>query len=196
MRRLLHFALIMCVATFSYAGEDAGWRHRGDEQKTLKLFDAHGNPVGPVVSYGAENGVMLPINGALVFLPVQRISRVDAVTATQQFSSTQLQWAANSGVFYSTSNCSGQAFVGVLNVEDGNDAAPTRPLVLVRVGSNVSLYIATNTHSQTQSMSSFFFPFPGNATCQPMATQPIIGWNAESTFDLTGHYPEPLRMGF
>lgn len=191
MRRSLLAVLLLAFAATCYAGADNA--DDADDSPVLALFDGNGTRIGPVVSYGFADGVVLTINGAALFVPVTRVQRPGVAPNPMNFSSTQLQWREANGVYYGAANCAGQSYIGAIDAFY-NVYAPTRPSIPVRAGGNVTLYIAADTVSASTPVASFFATVLNR--CESFAASPVEVWPSASTFDLTGHYPEPLSAHY
>jgi hypothetical protein len=161
--------------------DDEDSLHHNSDRPVPKLFDANGKYVGNVVYFGepefGDPGVILNIHGALVYASIKR--PLD--------SPTQLQWHGF-GPSYSGPNCSGTVFVQYAR-------GPFRPAAIVRSGATATLYVASGTLQQMVTVQSTVTGPP--ETCWSESSSYVIpAWTVESTFDLTQHYPEPLRVGF
>ncbi|ALE59037.1 hypothetical protein P0D87_12415 [Paraburkholderia sp. RL17-368-BIF-A] len=200
MRQSLLGPLLLTVAIASYGGSDATSRtgpRESNDDRALTLYDSRGARVGQIASYGFVDGVVLAINGARVFVPVERV-RTSAVPddfsgLSVRYSASQLVWGSASGLYFAESNCAGASYISVY---DGlyNFYAPTRPSIPVRSGSIVTLYVTSDGASASVSVASFFSTLFNR--CESFQPQSIDAWKSESTFDLTGHHPEPLDAHF
>jgi hypothetical protein len=163
--------------------EEDSARHDRD-RPVAKLIDANGKLVGKLVyfdAYGAltEGGVVLSIQGALVYAGIHRITTLFVESASQ------LQW---SGVHpqFSGPNCSGTVYIP-------SATGPLRPTAIVRNGATATLYVASGAPTQMVTVRSE----DASLGCSPYdSPSQSSAWTVESTFDLTQHYPEPLRVGF
>ncbi|MEI6003471.1 hypothetical protein H3V53_42340, partial [Paraburkholderia bengalensis] len=151
----------------------------------------------PIVSYGFLDGVTLTINGAVVFVPVARAQSAgppsDISSPSVQYSASQLVWWSASGVYFAASDCAGGGYLSIFDALY-NFYAPSRPSIPVRAGANVTLYIAADSASAHTSVSSFFST--ALSRCESFQPDSIELWKSESTFDLTGRYPEPLSAHY
>ncbi|WP_233839015.1 hypothetical protein [Paraburkholderia sp. ZP32-5] len=200
MRRSFLAGLLLSVAATSYGGGNQAphndSRERNDDP-VLALYDSNGTRVGPIVSYGYQDGVVLTIDHTPVFVPVVRAQVTgppnDITQQNIEYSASQLVWMGAPGVYFDASNCAGTSYLGV---SDGfyNIYAPVRPSIPVRAGANVTLYIAADSASASTPVSSFFATVLNS--CQSFQPDSIELWKSGSTFDLTGHYPEPLSAHY
>lgn len=200
MRQSLLAGLLFFVLVTAYGGGEPAPRPGEDERHrdpVLMLYDSHGARIGPIVSYGFQDGVMLTLNGAVVFAAVARAQSADGSTGTfppsVRYSASQLTWLTASGVYFASSDCTG---AGYFRVSDAvvNLYAPTRPSIAVRAGQKVTLYIASDTTTSSTAVSSFFATVLNR--CLSFPPESIDLWKTESTFDLTDHYPEPLSAHY
>lgn len=82
-----------------------------------------------------------------------------------------------------------------------SDFGPLRPAAIVRKGPKATLYVASSGPKQTLTL-----PSRGGYTAGAVYGNPDVdcseyglevpAWKVGNTFDLTQHYPEPLRIGF
>jgi hypothetical protein len=173
MRKSLIAALfVLSGTTFAYADTTA---------TGLKVFDAQGNMVGPLVSRQNQDGVQLTVNGTVIFAGVTRVSTNNG----SQFSASQWQWANTGFVVYPAPNCSGDPVITYA-------MAPVRPTMLVRTGADVTAYIAKDAYSTSMAVASMR---QTDGQCVSF-THPLDGWTPESTYPLTQHYPEPLTIHY
>jgi len=64
----------------------------------------------------------------------------------------------------------------------------------ITVRKNGTVYIASDSFSGPVAVASAR-QNPNLSQCQAFS-YPQVGWTPEATYDLTGHYPEPLRLGY
>ncbi|SAL75375.1 hypothetical protein AWB67_04749 [Caballeronia terrestris] len=156
------------------------WRERAP---TPKLFDARGTVVGDIAlgrTSSDDGGVVLDIDGVLVYVGFERISLDGGFTR----SATQMRWSG-SEPFYGGANCTGTAYIWYIN-------SPLRPVSIMRQGSQVTLLIAVEGREEHRTLVSN----SEGGTCIGNYAVPNDVWRVERTFDLTSKYPEPLRVGF
>jgi hypothetical protein len=200
MRQSFLAGLFFSVAVTSYGGDDlasrTGLRDRNNAP-VLALYDSNGALVGPIVSYGFQDGVMLTIDREVVFVPVVRAQAVgppsDISNQSIEYSASQLVWMSAPGVYFGASNCVGASYMSVSDAFY-NIYAPVRPSIPVRAGANVTLYVASDNSSTSTAVASFFATVLNS--CQSFQPDSIELWKSERTFDLTGHYPEPLSAHY
>ncbi|MFL9962890.1 hypothetical protein PQR02_17700 [Paraburkholderia sediminicola] len=191
MRKSLVAALLgLGVTSLSYGGDGdrSGSREHGEhgEHRVLKVFDARGKTVGPLVSVSnppRTAGVVLDINGATILVPIQRASNSGG-----QIFASQYEWAGDfNPAKYPTSDCSGVPVIDDL-------FAKLRPASVIKQGADAAVYVAADTYSTNITVKSSLVdghclsssPFPLN----------VPGWQAESTYSLTQNYPEPLTIHY
>ncbi|SAL75332.1 hypothetical protein AWB67_04743 [Caballeronia terrestris] len=181
------------------ADEEDSARHDSD-RPVAKLLDANGRVVGKLVyfDYGgyitpyerlAQGGVILNIQGVLAYASVVRSNPADE-------SVRALKWYGNPG-YFSGPNCSGEVYVLL------SAFGPLRPAAIVRKGPKATLYVASSKPRETVTLRSGGGYTPSgyinpDIDCNDYGgqTTEIKAWKIGSTFDLTQHYPEPLRIGF
>jgi hypothetical protein len=140
--------------------------HERHAERVATVFDANGAYVGTVDSFDAVFGVDMTINGAVVFVKIQRLSDDNFANA----SASRFRWMA-------TDCTTGPDCSNALPVSCGGALCPARPSMAIRRGSAVTLYIAS----------------PSNSTAgNPFNPE----WAAEATYDLTLHHPEPLTVRY
>jgi hypothetical protein len=200
MRQSFLAGLLLSVAVTSYGGSDLASRTGARERNSdpvLALYDSSGALIGPIVSYGYLDGVVLTIDRAVVFVPIVRahVSGLpnDISNQSVEYSASQLVWMSAPGVYFVASDCAGVTYMGVSDAFF-NIYAPVRPSISVRADANVTLYIASDSTSTSTAVSSFFATVLNS--CQSFQPDSIELWKSERTFDLTGHYPEPLSAHY
>ncbi|SAK86561.1 hypothetical protein AWB77_04622 [Caballeronia fortuita] len=167
MRRSLFLltSLLYGAICLAYADSHHEERHRRDAADGISVvFDANGKPVGPLVSYGRNDGVFLIVNGALVFVPLTLVN-----VNFNPSQSAQFQWLTVDPI----GNCGG---VPAITADSG-----PRPSVAVRTATDVTLSIAADANS---------LPCPSS----PGETSSSMTFAVESTYSLLSHYPEPLTL--
>jgi hypothetical protein len=186
IKRIVKILVLLCAlcGEWSVAAPDAEEsRHRDRDGSAAKLFDAHGKFVGKVVFFNgfAEGGVILNIHGALVYAGINRIG-----TPAGDWSATQLEWWG-AGAYFSGPNCSGTVYIAY-------PSEPFRPTAMVRSGATATLYVASEGPRQIVTVHSVE-DRPG--LCREVDPPfEVQAWTVGSTFDLTQHYLELLRVGF
>lgn len=154
-----------------------------DEHRVLKLFDGQGRAIAPLVAFQSP-GVVLDVNGTLVFAPIQRAK----AGAVNLHAATRYEWQADFGAFV-TPDCSGASAIVA-----GNNTA-LRPVQLVRKGTDVTMYIAADTNSTQTTFASFQFVGGQGLQCGA-GPETLESWPTESTYPITQHYPEPLTIHY
>jgi hypothetical protein len=186
MRRFL-LVLFAFNAALALAHGDGDWPRRSDDDAHLpRLIDARGHVVGPLKNFGGAEGVFLDIDGAPVFVPVEH-----RLVSSLAYSSTEFEWLNKITVYYSSTDCAGEVLIV-------DPAVSPRPAVVVRNGTDVTLYVAGNGASSDAQIHSAKTQDTSSATTcdSPIANFDSPAWTAPTTFSLTEHYPEPLRVAF
>ncbi|MGF6936514.1 hypothetical protein OKW41_005676 [Paraburkholderia sp. UCT70] len=165
--RIYCFVALLFNAPSVFAGGDDALSARSSHSDThvLKLYDARGRLIGPLVSSEFHTGVTLWLNGAVVFAGITRVASFNPVSA----SASQFQWFASQTC--PDPSCSNPPIVSCYP-----ELCPVRPSIAVRQGDDVTLFIAPDTYSNAQTG----------------AGEPA--WTPEFGYDLTQHYPEPLSV--
>ncbi|WP_114811338.1 hypothetical protein [Paraburkholderia kururiensis] len=180
--------LALCLTPLVAHGDDPTSRAPANNAAVLKVFDAQGRYVGPLVAFDNEPvATVIEVNGAVIVVPLSRLYTDD------QFSSTQYEWASSffPSTYYPTSDCSGPPFI--------SGDAPVRPAVTLRSGSVATTYIAADTPSSTLTLHSYGQPGSCSTLGSSPSVPPVIteeGWTPASTYPLTQNYPEPLTVHY
>lgn len=192
MNKRLH-ALVLLSAlwgTWSASTAEVEDNARHDHYRdhpVAKLFDANGKLVGDMVYFDVfgdpGSGVILNIRGTPVYAGINRI-RLDQ----GEKSATEMEWIGNAAHFTGP-NCSGTPYLS--SVPPG---VPLRPAAIVRNGTTATLYVASPGRQQWVTAISAGGYY--GVDCLSNFGGELRAWAVESTFDLTQHYPEPLRVGF
>lgn len=186
MCRFLVVLFALC-ASLSFADErNDPAHHGGDELGLPTVYDAQGKVVGPLEVYSGVNGVYLDIDGRVVFVEVDH-KRI----GPSQYSASQYEWVAATFVPYPSLDCSGSAAVA-----DTGSPTPAMPL---REGADVTVYIAgTEVSGDVQVWSvKTIDASTGVATCETNSfDEGGPYWPTKSTYPLTQHFPEPLRVAY
>jgi hypothetical protein len=172
MRAFVVSVLLLLQLTASFAAE------------TPLVFDAQGKFVGPLDDYGGP-GVYLTVNGAIAFVPIERVIVSGDGGPQTVYSATQFRWSGMNVADFTSTDCSGTP---VITLTTG-----VRPSTTIRLGHDVTLYVAPATNSAPIVIGSV--RSGPTFTCAASGT-PVTeyGWPTESTFSLTGAYPEPLTV--
>jgi hypothetical protein len=196
MRHVFVAAILsLCLSSLAYGGDgtasDNAQAGNRDDQDVLKVFDGQGRYVGPLVS-GNDSQVTTTIvaNGAVIVVPLSRLYN----SSTSESSASLYEWgdSLSSSGDYPTTDCSGPPFI---------DAdSPGRPSMTIRIGTDVTVYIAPDAESSTVTIHSMGLP----GQCETLGSNPSVppvitfeGWaTPESTYTLTQHYPEPLSVHY
>ncbi|MGF6299364.1 hypothetical protein OKW43_001818 [Paraburkholderia sp. WC7.3g] len=194
MRKSLVAVLLASgITSLSYGGDgnrsDGPEAGKQGEHRVLKVFDATGKNVGPVVTLGFFPGVVLHVSGATILVPISR-----PFDSGGQYPASQYQWGwLASSLGYPTTDCSGPPVVPA-----GGDASDIlRPSIVVREGADATAYVAPDTHTTDVTLRSYV----AHGKCAPDTSRPdrlhmVKGWYAESTYSLTQNYPEPLTIHY
>jgi len=171
------------------AADDARTRHEG-EHRSLAVVDAHGSFVGTLTSgrtdfFGnSAPGVVLTVNGAIVFVPIRRASGANGHTLASQYVWGDVTYAFS----FRTSDCSGPPFVR------GEPAGNLRPAAVVRQGGEATLYIAPDSFSSDFAPSVRSMQYVDGPCTGITPVNREEGWTPESSFSLTERFPEPLTV--
>jgi hypothetical protein len=167
VKRIVASTCWLLAAAGSYGQSQHGMdTHEHHTGRVAAVFDANGAYVGTVDALDAVFGVDMTINGAVVFVKIQRLSDDNFSNA----SASQFRWMATDCT--TTADCN-----SVMPVSCGGALCPARPSMAIRRGSAVTLYIAS----------------PSNSTAgNPFNPE----WATEATYDLTLHHPEPLTVRY
>jgi len=165
VKRIVAFVSLLLLAAGSYGenGREPG-RRENQALGVAAVFDANGAFVGSAQALDANFGVVIEINGAAVFVGIQRLSADTFANA----SATQFRWKAIDCTV--SANCSDPLLVNC-----GGALCPARPSMAVRRGSGVAVYVASPSNSIAGNI---FNP----------------EWAIEAIYDLTLHHPEPLTV--
>lgn len=186
MYRVLLVLFAFCASTTVAVERDQRRHHGNDEPRLPMVYDARGKAVGYLEVYSGASGVFLNIEGRAVFLAIAH-KRLGPL----QYSASQFEWVVASPVPYMSHDCSGSVAVG-------NQGSPT-PAMPVREGADVTVYIAGTEISGGVQVWSYkaIDPSTGVATC---TSNPVDAgsndWPIGSTYPLTQHFPEPLRVSY
>lgn len=190
MRHAHVAALLMLCLTSLARGGDGQDSGNQDDQRNLKVFDAKGHYVGPLVGYAQDTvATVIVANHATVVVPLSRTTN-----ANDEFSVSQYQWGNEVDSFpsYLSTDCSGPPIIV--------GATPVRPSLTLRVGAVATVYIAPDSDSSTLTAHSYG---PPGASCFTLGSSPSVppvtpgeGWTPESTYPLTQNYPEPLSVHY
>ncbi len=149
-----------------------------------KLYDARGNLVGEVVigrTFNDTGAVVVDVNGALIYVKFSRVSQGIGFPR----SATRMVWNDDSsGPVFDGPNCTGTAYVFANSV--------LRPAALVREGAKATLFVGAEGRAEDHTIRSSFI----DGQCVGRDPYVFAVWRVETTLDLTGKYPEPLRVGF
>ncbi|MFL9962891.1 hypothetical protein PQR02_17705 [Paraburkholderia sediminicola] len=182
--------LALSVTSLSYGhdGSRADGRETGErgDHPALKVFDAQGKSVGPLLAEGSAAGVVLDVNGATILVPIRRVS-----DSGSQITASQYKWSGKFSddiSFYSSTDCSGPPLI------IGDITETLRPSVVVRQGVDATVYIAPDTYSTNITALTYRAGSP--AQCYPRVAPSVSekGWSPESAYSLTQNYPEPLTI--
>ncbi|SAL00266.1 hypothetical protein AWB81_05865 [Caballeronia arationis] len=164
------------------ASDEADRARHDREYPVAKLFDANSKFVGRLVTFDSYNvaaGVVLNVQGVLVY------ASISPILIGNDPSATEMKWSGNPGLF-AGSNCSGDAYIR-------SAVGPLRPTALARSGATATLYVGSAGPKQLVTARS---QGTGPENCYSESPFETQAWTVESTFDLTQHYPEPLRVGY
>ncbi|MFM0053585.1 hypothetical protein [Caballeronia grimmiae] len=175
MRAIVVSVFLLLHLSVSFAGGE-----------TPLVFDSQGKLVGPLDDYGGP-GVYLTVNGAIAFVPVERVKVSGDGGPQTVYSATQFRWSGSNAADFTSSDCSGTPVITLIS--------GVRPSTTIRLGNDVTLYVAPAANSAPIQIGSA--RSGPNFTCAAPGT-PVTeyGWPTESTFSLTGAYPEPLTIRF
>lgn len=178
--------LLIVIATGSFAGErDDSPRDGSDEGLLPVVYDAQGREVGPLESLSGVNGVFVAIDGEPVFAVIDHKQ-----LGTLHYSASEYQWVERGRLGYASTDCSGAVLVPV--------AESPVPAIAVRDGADVTIYTAVKGYSGDIPVRSAK-ETDGSGVTSCMTIPLGIGagyWATKSTYPLTQHLPEPLRIGY
>ncbi len=193
MKATVKTAVIVVALASMWSGrgsaDDVGTRHEG-EHRSLRVVDARGSFVGTLTSghtdfFGNSSpGVVLTVNGAIVFVPIHRASDANGHTVASQYVWGDVSYAFS----FRTSDCSGPPFVR------GEPAGNLRPVAVSRQGGEATLYIAPDSFSSDLAPSVRSTRYVDGSCISIMPVGREEGWTPESSFSLTEHFPEPLTV--
>jgi hypothetical protein len=190
-KSLVAVLLVLGMTSLSYgddgASSDGGHPGGSSEHRVLYAFDSHGKRVGPVLSLGTLEGVVLSINHVITFIPIAQ----ETNSAGQILPSQYQWWSGTYSSIFPSSDCSGPPIIV------GNILGVLRPSTVIRQGDDAIAYIAPDTNSTTIT-TAMSYQVPGQ--CLSGSTLPPYitgeGWTPESSFALTQNYPEPLSIHY
>ncbi|MGA7778068.1 MAG: hypothetical protein WCA85_10225 [Paraburkholderia sp.] len=192
MRKSLVAVLLALGATSLSYGDDSApfdGGHPGGpyDHHVLYAFDSHGKRIGPVLSLGTIDGVILSINGVTTFIPVERVTN-----SAGQFLASQYEWWSGTySSIFPSSDCSGPPIIV------GDVLGTLRPSTVIRQGNDATAYIAPDTYSTTITTAMSLY---SSGQCLSGSTLPPYitgeGWTPESSYSLTQNYPEPLSIHY
>jgi len=189
MRAIVISALLSLNLQASFAdGLPLGAPHDHSDQaeSQLVVFDAQGKFVGSFSDYGGP-GVYLTVNGAIAFVPMERLIVSGDGGPQTIYSGTDFRWSGTNALDFGSSDCSGAPVI--------TTSIGVRPSVTARQGAEVTLYIAGETNSGPMRVAST--RSGPNFACVPNAIPSIeYGWPTETTYSVTGAYPEPLTIRY
>ncbi|SAK75863.1 hypothetical protein AWB79_04520 [Caballeronia hypogeia] len=175
MRAIVVSAFLLLQMSVSFAGGES-----------LLVFDAQGKFVAPLDDFGGP-GVYLTVNGVVAFAPLERVIVSGDGGPQTVYSATQFRWSGTNAADYTSSDCGGTPVITLIT--------GVRPATSVRLGSDVTLYVAPATNSAPVQIGSV--RSGPNFVCtasNPPTTE--YGWPTETTYSLTGAHPEPLTIRF
>ena len=187
-RKLSLAFLVFLISTSNTQAHDGGGsesdRDRHDGPGKLRVFDSRGIVVGPLVDApfsSFSSGVLITVNGATVVVPIRRMT-----DSSGHVSSTQYGWAEGNP-WYPTTDCSGPpAIIDTFSV--------LRPLEVVRRGTDVTAYIASDTYTASADLRSY------SGAKDRCTVYDLLGvggvWMAGSAYALTQYYLEPLTVHY
>ncbi|RFU48867.1 hypothetical protein [Paraburkholderia sp. DHOC27] len=199
MRASLLTFMLACSATVAYAagGFDSPEPH-GVDRYTPNVYDAQGKFVGPLASASGVSGVFLTVNGALTFVPIIHSAKNFALGRLEaERSASQYQWSDAESEAFASADCAGNPVITQTGETEDNSVG--RPSMLIRNGTDVTLYVAADTYSSLNIVNSardLLQGTPGSCVGESPANFIDPAWPVESVYPITQHYPEPLRVGF
>ena len=175
MRAIVVSTFLLLHLSLSFAGGE-----------TLLVFDSQGKLVGPLDDYGGP-GVYLTVSGAIAFVPIERVKVSGDGGPQTVYSATDFRWSGTNVADYTSSDCSGTPVITLIT--------GVRPSTTIRLGNDVTLYVAPATNSAPIRIAS---ARSGSSFTCAAASVPVTeyGWPTESTYSLTGAHPEPLTIRF
>jgi hypothetical protein len=190
-KSLVAVLLALSMTSLSYGGDgspfDSGPSGGTNDHRVLNVFDSQGQRVGPLLSLGTLEGVVLSANGVTIFVPVQRATD----SGGQILASQYVWWSGTYFTIFPSSDCSGPPIIV------GDIAGTSRPSTVVRQGAGAIAYIAPDTYSTTITTAMSFL---SSGQCLSGSSLPPFitgeGWTPESSYLLTQHHPEPLTIHY
>jgi hypothetical protein len=180
----LAFLTFTSITLANDGGGDESDRDRHDGPRKLRVFDSRGIVVGPLVNApfsSFSSGVVITVNGATVVVPIRRMT-----DSGGHISSSQYAWAEGKP-WYPTTDCSGPPAVI-------DTFAVLRPVEVVRRGTDVTAYIASDTHTASADLRSYS---DAKDQCTAYDLLGVGGvWMAGSAYALTQYYLEPLTVHY
>lgn len=180
--------LALCVAASAF-GADTDSPADGPGGP-LAVFDSQGKYVGPLVSFVDQSiATVIFVNGAIIVVPISRVT-----SSSGHYSASKFAWTSSSPfINYPTADCSGPPIILSTTYIGTGDAAPARPSVTVRTGTETIAYIAPDTYSSSIQNPSQEQANNGGCAVSPI-TSSVSGWLPASTYSLSQNYPEPLTV--
>jgi hypothetical protein len=189
---LLLFPSLLAICGLASAQQVMGGASGAGTQGTAAVAAAASAPVvvdnsGKIVGPLFSKGVVLNINGALVFAPLRRLS----VGTT--FSSGDLLWDEDHSLTFATTSCSGPPNI---SADAASGSGLFRPAIIQRQTHVVTIYVAASGDSVPTPFHSAAFGnagFGNGPVCQTIGGM-VNTWPVESSGDLSQLYPEPLHL--
>lgn len=181
------FTLALTSVSFGENGENSD-RNEGrnstlssdhrEEERVLRVLDSRGKVVGPLVS----DGVIVDADGVHIYVPIKRLMDSAGHLSASQYAFAD---AGLAGTQFPTTDCSGPPAILAYQ-------AILRPAQIVRNGTDVTAYIATDTYTSGITLRSYSLA-QGQCTLDTFASASQT-WSVQTTFSLTQYYPEPLTV--
>ncbi|WP_248324251.1 hypothetical protein [Caballeronia sp. Sq4a] len=188
LRKLSCVLLVLLTVPSKTFAHDGGVgesdRDRHDGPRKLRVFDSRGIVVGPLVDApfsSFSSGALITVNGANVVVPIRRMT-----DSGGHVSSTQYAWAEGKP-WYSTTDCSGPPVII-------DTFAVLRPLEVVRRGTDVTAYIASDTDTASVDLRSYS---DAKDRCSAYDLPGVGGvWMTGFAYSLTQYFLEPLTVHY
>ncbi|MDR5784736.1 hypothetical protein QCE63_35695 [Caballeronia sp. LZ065] len=154
------------------------------------VLDAAGHTVGALSHFQYNHGPLVTRGNTRFVAPLKRKTTTDDPSGIKAPSSASLflYHSVDSLLYYTSADCSGDPIVTA-------SKGPT-PAVVVREGTTVTAYVASNTAS-SQSFSIASQRSTQTESCTPLSTPTQrTGWPLGSKIVLTREHPEPLTVSY
>ncbi|SAK86568.1 hypothetical protein AWB77_04623 [Caballeronia fortuita] len=178
MRNYLCAMLLLAHAV----GVRADERFHSAGHRWPQVYDASGQWVGGLESFGGVSGVRVIAGDAATIVPIARTS-----DAYGNQSATDFTWATSSSAEFTSTDCSGDPVV----VPSGGP----RPSIAVRQGNDVTVYIAAEGPTQNFAARSVLLVVPAGCVANQTPVT-VTGFAVGATIPVSKLHPGALTIGF